>query len=72
MDFATLAKAAVELGVIPALALFLVVAMHRQNRQLTQMLADREKHNNDMIQRLVVEVIQFGKASVVHMGGESK
>ena len=71
MDFATLSKAAIDLGIVPALALFLVLAMHRQNRQLTQMLADREKHNNEMIKQLVVEVIQFGKASV-HAVGEPK
>jgi hypothetical protein len=36
MTFYELAKAALELGVIPALALFLVMAMYLQNRQLTR------------------------------------
>ena len=34
MTFSELVKAALELGVVPALALFLVVAMFLQNRQL--------------------------------------
>jgi hypothetical protein len=34
MTFPELVKAALELGVVPALALFLVVAMFLQNRQL--------------------------------------
>jgi hypothetical protein len=34
MTFPELVKAALELGVVPALALFLVVAMFLQNKQL--------------------------------------
>ena len=34
MMFTQLIKAAIELGVIPALALFLVLALYNQNRQL--------------------------------------
>jgi hypothetical protein len=34
MGFSELVKAALELGVVPALALFLVVAMFLQNKQL--------------------------------------
>jgi hypothetical protein len=34
MAFSELVKAALELGVVPALALFLVVAMFLQNKQL--------------------------------------
>lgn len=36
MTFYELVKAALELGVIPTLALFLVMAMYLQNRQLTR------------------------------------
>lgn len=42
MDFASLVKAALELGVIPALALFLVAAMFLQNRQLIKDRRDAE------------------------------
>lgn len=44
MDLGQLAKAAVELGVIPALALFLVVAMFLQNRQLIKDRREIEMH----------------------------
>lgn len=49
MDFATLAKAALELGVIPALALFLVVSMHLQNKQL---LKDRRETEAQLLKTL--------------------
>lgn len=62
MDLTSLVNAALNLGVIPALALFLVLAMHRQNKQLTDMIAEREKANNEMIRSLVTEMIQFSKA----------
>jgi len=42
MTFPELVKAALELGIIPALALFLVVAMHLQNRQLMKDRRDME------------------------------
>ncbi len=41
-----LVKAALELGVIPALALFLIAAMHSQNKQLI-------KDRREMEQRLL-------------------
>lgn len=63
MDLSAVVKAAIDLGVIPALALFLVVAMHRQNRELTKMLADRETQSNEMIRNLVAEVILFAKST---------
>lgn len=40
MDLATVVEAALKLGVIPALLLFLVVSLHLQNRQL---LRDRKE-----------------------------
>jgi hypothetical protein len=36
MDIAALGKLAIELGVIPAVALFLVLSMHRQNIRLSK------------------------------------
>jgi len=41
-NFFALAKGAVDLGVIPALALFLVLNLHRQNQRLTETLRDME------------------------------
>jgi hypothetical protein len=57
MDFATVAKAAMELGVIPTLALFLVVSMHRQNKRLTDMVERREQNNIEMIKILMGEIV---------------
>ncbi|MFH0777217.1 MAG: hypothetical protein V2A71_01170 [Candidatus Eisenbacteria bacterium] len=59
MDLGTLAKAAVELGVIPALALFLVFAMHLQNRKLTSMLEKQEQNTMEILKILVQEVAEF-------------
>jgi len=57
MEFATIAKAAMDLGVIPALALFLIVSMHRQNKRLTDMVEKREQNNLEMIKILVSEIV---------------
>jgi hypothetical protein len=62
MDVGAVLKAALELGVIPALALFLVISIHRQNRQLTAMIAEREKQNLEMIKALVSEIVQFRRS----------
>jgi phosphoribosylcarboxyaminoimidazole (NCAIR) mutase len=61
MDFATIAKAAMDLGVIPALALFLIVSMHRQNKRLTDMVEKREQNNLEMIKILVSEIVTVRK-----------
>jgi len=53
MDFAAIAKAAMELGVIPTVALFLVVAMHAQNRKLTAMLEKKDQHSNEILTILI-------------------
>jgi hypothetical protein len=50
MEFTALVKAALELGVIPALALFLVVAMHLQNRQL---MRDRQATEQKLLNTLL-------------------
>jgi hypothetical protein len=49
MGFAELVKAALELGVVPALSLFLVAAMYFQNRQL---LKDRRDAELQLLQTL--------------------
>ena len=49
MEFTQLVKAALELGVIPALALFLVVSMHLQNKQL---LRDRREAEAQLLKTL--------------------
>jgi len=61
MDFTTIIKAAIELGVVPALALFLVVAMWWQNRRLTTMLEKQENNNMEMLKVLVGEFTAFAK-----------
>lgn len=43
MAFPELVKAALELGIVPALALFLVFGMFLQNRQLSQERHEMEK-----------------------------
>ena len=50
MEFTALVKAALELGVIPALALFLVVAMYLQNRQL---IKDRHETEKQLLNTLL-------------------
>lgn len=72
MDFTTMIKAALELGVIPTLALFLVFAMHVQNRRLTNMLAQREKDNIEMLKMLIQEVADFGKTKMSRMGEKER
>lgn len=49
MSFPELVKAALELGVIPTLALFLVFVMFLQNRQLTR---DRREMENRLLASL--------------------
>jgi len=61
MDLTTLAKVAMDLGVIPALALFLVVSIQRQNKRLTDMAEKREENNLEMLRLLIGEISQFRK-----------
>lgn len=53
MDFSAVAKVAMELGVIPTVALFLVVSMHVQNRKLTAMLEKKDQHSNEILTTLI-------------------
>ena len=53
MGFPELVKAALELGVVPALALFLVVAMFLQNKQLMNDRRDMEKQLLETLQKVV-------------------
>jgi len=64
MDLTTLDKVAMDLGVIPALALFLVVSIQRQNKRLTDMAEKREENNLEMLRLLIGEISQFRKQPV--------
>jgi hypothetical protein len=61
MDIAALGKLAIELGVIPAVALFLVLSMHRQNIRLSKMLESREQQSLEMMKLLVLQIIDIRK-----------
>jgi predicted PurR-regulated permease PerM len=61
MEFSALVKGALELGVIPALALFLVFAMHLQVKKLTSMLEKQEQNNMDVLKTLIKEYSEFIK-----------
>jgi hypothetical protein len=65
MNLATLGKLAIDLGVIPALALFLIVSMHRQNKRLTDMVEKREQNNIEMLKILIGEIADLRR----HPGG---
>jgi hypothetical protein len=59
MDFTALAKVAMDLGVIPALALFLVMSIQRQNNRLTDMVEKREQNNLEMLKLLIGEIAEY-------------
>jgi len=59
MDFVEIGKVAMNLGVIPALALFLVLAIQRQNQRLTDMVELREKNNLEMLKLLIAELSEY-------------
>jgi len=65
MDFVSVGKVAMELGVIPAVALFLVVPMHIQNRRLTSTLEQREQNSFDVLKILIAQIAESKK----HPGG---
>jgi hypothetical protein len=58
MGFPELVKAALELGVVPALALFLVVAMFLQNKQL---MNDRRAMEKELLAALQSVVSNYQK-----------
>jgi len=58
MEFSALVKAALDLGVIPALALFLVVAMFLQNRQL---IKDRRAMEQQLLSTLAQVLSDYQK-----------
>ena len=58
MGFHELVKAALELGIVPALALFLVVAMFMQNKQL---MADRRAMEQQLLETLQKVVSDYQK-----------
>ncbi len=59
MDLGVLIKAALELGIVPALALFLVAAMYLQNRQL---LKDRQAMETKLLNTLTQVILDNQKA----------
>lgn len=54
MDLKTVIEGAMQLGVIPAVALYLVVSLHRQNGRLTQLL-DRREQDMAKINELMIK-----------------
>ncbi len=62
MDFATVGQLALQLGVIPTVALFLVVSMHIQNRRLTAMLEKHEQSTFEILRELIAQVAEYKKA----------
>ena len=68
MDFLGIAKVAMDLGVIPALALFLVSAMHFQNKRLTDMVEKREQNNLEILKILIAEITEFKRQSLTRKG----
>lgn len=61
MDFVNLGKLALELGVIPSVALFLIVSMHLQNRRLTNMLEKKDQHTFEILTKLVTDLSDLRK-----------
>lgn len=59
MDFATVGKLALQLGVIPTVALFLVVSMHLQNKRLTTMLEKHEQSTFEILKELIAQVAEY-------------
>ncbi len=58
MDIAAIGKLAIELGVIPAVALFLILAMQVQNKRLTQMLQEREQQSLEIVKLLIAQIAE--------------
>lgn len=63
MDFLTLVKAAIELGIAPVLVLFLVVTMHKEKKQLLTMIEKHEQNHLDILKTLTLELAKFGAQS---------
>jgi len=59
MDFVAVAKAALELGVIPTLALFLVVALYFQNRHLTAMIEKKDAQSFEILKALIDDIAEI-------------
>jgi hypothetical protein len=70
MDLLSIAKVAVDLGVIPALALFLVLAMHFQNKRLTDMVERREQNNLEILKILIAEVSALKRRRAIEKIGD--
>ena len=56
MELSSVVEAALKLGVIPALMLFLVVSLHLQNRQL---IRDRKEIETQLLQTMSKMVSEY-------------
>jgi len=61
MSFMTIVEAAMQLGVVPVLILFLVYQLHLQNRRLTDVIARQEEDNRRLL-TIIVEGLIAGKS----------
>jgi regulator of PEP synthase PpsR (kinase-PPPase family) len=61
MTFQVVVQAAMQFGVIPALALFLVYQLHHQNRRLTDMI-DRQERETARILTIIIDSLVKEKA----------
>lgn len=59
MDFLSMVKAAVELGIAPVLALFLVFTMHKEKKQLLAMIEKHEQNHLEIVKTLTEELAKF-------------
>ena len=59
MDLATIIKGAVELGVIPVLALLLVLGLHQQNKHLRERLDEQDNRSWEMLKKLVEDIAEY-------------
>jgi hypothetical protein len=59
MDIATIGKLAIDLGVIPTVALFLILSMYQQNKRLTAMLEQREKQSLETTKLLIIQITEL-------------
>ncbi len=61
MEFMSLVKAALELGVIPTIALALVYSLHLQNRRLTAMIEKKDEHTYQILSKLIGDIAELSR-----------
>jgi hypothetical protein len=57
MELQTIVQAAMNLGVIPVVALYLVYRLHEQNKSLTTMLDQREKDMARWVELVISDLL---------------